>query len=426
MAINLRQMQEQRGSLMKNARTILDRAGAENRGLTNAEDQELVSSESKIDALNRSIDGEMRQIARESGTTASNGGIGDMDLSGYSITRAIRQAGQGRLDGLEAEVSQEHERRSGSAPAGFFVPHSALIEQRGMSVGNDSGIYGGNTVAKRVDSFIEALRPMLACARAGATIMSGLTSNVGIPRHKAASTATWKGETAELDEATPEIEEVLLQPKRIGAWTKLSKQLIVQSSPDVEAFVRRDLIEAIAVGFDYAAINGTGADDQPTGILATSGIGDVAGGTNGLAPTWAHISALVAAVANANALAGKPGFVFSTKVESKLRSTVKVTSTDSKMILEEGQTTLSGQPWLSSNNAPDDLDKGSAEGICSAILFGNWEDLILASFGHAADLVVDPFTLATSGQTRIVIQSLADIGIRRAASFAAMKDALTA
>ncbi len=348
------------------------------------------------------------------------------DMSRYSVCRAIHMAGQGRLDGLEAEISQELARSSGKAPSGFYLPHSVLIQDRAMSVTGDAGVYGANAVATTLGGFIDALRPMLVCAQAGATIMSGLTSNVGLPRHKAASTATWKSENAELDEKTQEIEQLLLTPKRIGAWTKLSKQLVVQSSPDVETFVRRDLMEAIAVGFDYAAINGTGTSDQPRGILATTGIGAVAGGTNGLAPTFAHLTALVAAVANANALAGRPGFVFSTKVESKLRSTAKISGTDSRMVLEEIQTTLAGQPWYSSNNAPDNLVKGSSGAVCSALIFGNWQDLVLASFGGGVDVVVDPYTLATTGQTRVVVNSLADVGIRRPASFAAMKDALCA
>jgi HK97 family phage major capsid protein len=256
--------------------------------------------------------------------------------------------------------------------------------------------------------------------------MSGLTSNVALPRQSAASTATWKPETGDLDERTPAIDQVSLTPKRIGAWTKFSKQLVVQSSPDVEAFVRRDLMEAVAIGFDYAAIAGTGADDQPTGILNTSGIGSVVGGTNGAAPTWAHIVALMAAVANANAAGGQAGYLFSTKIEAKLRNTVKVASTDSRMILEDGQTTLSGKKWEASNNVPDNLTKGSATAICSAIIFGNWADVILASFGNGVDMIVDPYTLATSGQTRVVVNSLCDVGIRRPASFAAMKDALSA
>ncbi len=55
---------------------------------------------------------------------------------------------------------------------------------------------------------------------------------------------------------------------------------------------------------------------------------------------------------------------------------------------------------------------------------GNWEDVVLASFGFGVDVIVDPFTLATSGLTRVVVDSLCDVGIRRATSFAAMRDAL--
>jgi HK97 family phage major capsid protein len=373
-----------------------------------------------------------RQSSFTPGTPSNNyGGNGNarggLDLGRYSLCRAIHSAGQGRLDGLEAEVSQELARSMGKSPDGFFVPHGILIGQRaGLSVTGDSGDYGGNTVGLMIGGFIDALRPMLAVAQAGATVMSGLTGNVGLPRHVAASTASWKGEVAELDEKSQEIDQVLLTPKRVGAWTKFSKQLVAQSSHDVENFVRMDLLAAVAVAFDLAAIAGTGADSQPTGILNTSGIGSVAGGTNGLAPTWAHLVALMSAVANANAAGARSSFLFSTKVEGKLRNTVKVASTDSKMILEDGQTSLVGKPWVASNNVPDNLTKGTSSGVCSAIIFGNFADVVLASFGAGTDVVVDPYSLATSGQVKVVVNSYCDVGIRRAASFAAMKDALTA
>lgn len=427
--MKLKEMKEKRGSLMKEADLITTQANIERRDITSAEDHRLGAIKAEIFKIDGDIAREERGLQFEADRFRQ--GPDErlaFDHSAYSLCRAMRGASIGRLDGYEAEISQEIARRSGKAPDGFFVPHSALIEQRsGMSVTGDSGAKGGNNVGLQIMGFIDALRPMLAVARAGATVMSGLTSNVGIPRHAAASTASWKAETGELDESTPDIEQLELTPKRIGSWTKLSKQLIAQSSPDVEAFVRNDLMAAIATGFDAAAISGTGASNQPTGILATSGIGNVAGGTNGLAPTWANLVALVSAVNNANAAGGRPGFLFSTKVEGKLRSTLKVSGgSSSVMILEDGQTTLVGQPWMASNNVPDNLTKGTASGICSALIYGNWADVILASFGDGVDVIVDPFTLATSGQTRVVVQSLCDVGIRRAASFAAMKDALTA
>jgi HK97 family phage major capsid protein len=64
--------------------------------------------------------------------------------------------------------------------------------------------------------------------------------------------------------------------------------------------VQGDLALILALAIQAAAIKG-GGSNQPTGILGTSGIGDVAGGTNGAQPTFANLVALETAVATANA-----------------------------------------------------------------------------------------------------------------------------
>ena len=76
--------------------------------------------------------------------------------------------------------------------------------------------------------------------------------------------------------------------------------MLLQSSPGIEEILRNDMARNIASGIDKAAIAGTGASNQPTGILSTVGIGNVPGGTDGLAPTWGNVLALIAAVQNAN------------------------------------------------------------------------------------------------------------------------------
>jgi HK97 family phage major capsid protein len=152
----------------------------------------------------------------------------------------------------------------------------------------------------------------------------------------------------------------------------------------------------------------------------------VAGGTNGLATTLTHLLSLVAAVANANADQGSTGFLVNSKVEAKLRGTPRVASTDSEMLLNDGQTTLIGRPLHVSNNVPSNLVKGSSGAVCSAIIFGNFADLVIGQWGGGIDLLVDPYTLSTSGQLRLVAQGFFDILVRRAESFAAQKDALTA
>jgi len=74
---------------------------------------------------------------------------------------------------------------------------------------------------------------------------------------------------------------------------------------------------------------------------------------------------------------------------------------------------------------PSNLTKGTASGICSAIIFGNFADLIIGMWG-GLDLMVDPYSNSTSGTVRVVALQDVDVAVRNAVSFSAMKDALTA
>jgi len=61
----------------------------------------------------------------------------------------------------------------------------------------------------------------------------------------------------------------------------MSRNLILQSSINIENFARMELIRSLAEGIDQAALYGTGANNQPTGIANYTGINEVVGGENG-------------------------------------------------------------------------------------------------------------------------------------------------
>lgn len=73
---------------------------------------------------------------------------------------------------------------------------------------------------------------------------------------------------------------------------------------------------------------------------------------------------------------------------------------------------------------PSNLTKGTSSGVCSAICYGNWADMLLFMWG-GLDLILDPYSLSTSGGKRVVALQDVDAQLRRVASFAAMQDALT-
>ena len=345
------------------------------------------------------------------------------DLSAFSIVKAIREQASGKLSGLEAEVHAEGEREAkanGLTVGGYAIP-STMMRAGEVTVTGE----GADLVATGITGFIELLRNKMIINQLGARSLMGLSSNVLIPKMTAGATGSWEGEIDANAKSTPTFGQLALSPKRVGTYTEISKKLLMQSTPDVEALIRDDLATGIALAIDLAAIHGTGANDQPTGIVATAGIGSVAGGTNGLAPAWSHIVDLETAVAVDNADVGNLSYLTNAVVRGKLKQTAKVASTDSQMIWADGATPLNGYGCGVSNQVASDLDKGTSTGVCSAIVFGDFSQLLVAGFG-GLDLVVDPYTLATTNLLKITANTYADIGVRHAESFAAMLDALTA
>lgn len=321
---------------------------------------------------------------------------------------------------FEREASDAVAAKQGRSAQGFFVP--AEVQRRDLNV--TTATAGGNTVATNLlaASFIDLLRNKMAVTDLGAQFLTGLVGNIAIPRATGGATAYWVAESGSPTESQAAFDQVTMTPKTVGAYSDISRKLLLQSSIDVEGFVRNDLATVLALAIDLAAINGSGASNQPRGVLNTSGIGDVAGGTNGLAPTWAHMVELESDIAIANADVGTMGYLTNAKVRGKLKTTSKV-SGQNGFVWEDGM--VNGYNAAVSNQVPSNLVKGASGAVCSAIIFGNWSDLIIGQWG-TLDLMVDPYSGSTSGTVRVVALQDVDIAVRNAVSFSAMLDALTA
>lgn len=384
---------------------------------------EFVQSGKSADDLKTAI---IERMANKPLETAEIG-LSQKEAKQFSFIRAINAlanpADRKAQDAaaFERECSDAFGSKMGRSAQGFYVP--VEVQKRDLTVGTAGA--GGYTVETSLlaANFIDLLRNRMMVMQMGAQMLSGLTGQIAIPRQTGGATAYWVAESGAPTESTHAFDQVTMTPKTVGAFSDISRKLLLQSSIDVEAFVRSDLATVLALAIDSAAINGTGSSNQPTGILATSGIGDVAGGTNGLAPTWAHIVELESDVAFANADVGSLGYLTNAKVRGKLKTTEKASST-AQFVWSDNASPVNGYRAGVSNQVPSNLTKGSSSGVCSAILFGNWSDLIIGNWG-TLDLIVDPYTASTSGTVRVVALQDVDIAVRHAESFSAMKDALT-
>jgi HK97 family phage major capsid protein len=306
------------------------------------------------------------------------------------------------------------------------IPTDVLLAKRDLITGTTTATSkGGNLIQTDVlgGSFIDVLRNAMVLPRLGARFMTGLQGNVAIPKRTTSVTAYWPGENTAPTEGTNVFGQVTMSPKTLAAYIDIGRRLALQSSVDVEALVRDDLAQTLAIAIDEAAI-GAAKTNGPTGLRATSGIGSVAIGTNGGAPTWASIVSLENKVEVANALTGSLAYLTNPKVRGKLKVTPKQSSGVEGNFLMGEVNALNGYPVVVSNQVPSTLTKGTASAVCSAMFFGAWGDLIVGQWG-GIELIVDPMSLSTAGATRIVALAELDVCVRHAESFAACLDYTT-
>lgn len=347
----------------------------------------------------------------------------------YSLGRMIQAqiTGDWRKAGLEREINDEIAKRVGREAEGVYVPDFAW-QQRGPLATGATGASASEVVfddfvptVHRGDMFIEALRARQVLSGLGATYMTGLTNRVKMPKLATGANAAFVEELGDVADGAGTDGGVTLQPRTMGAFVDMSRQLMMESVPAIEQIIQQDLLASAADRLEFYAIQGSGSGGQPTGILNTSGINnlDISAGTDVDALTWADIINLVKLVEEDNGIVNPnaAGFLSHPAVKAKLASTAKVASTDSVMIMNDPWNNLYGYNAAFTSNVPTDLDPGDAGNDASALIFGDFSQLIIAQFG-APSILIDPYTNSRSGAVRMVLHADLDVGVRNAVSFA--------
>jgi HK97 family phage major capsid protein len=357
--------------------------------------------------------------------------ITDAERRGYNLQSVLKALHDpqlyGRAAGLEHDISKRARQAGfgGQRDEGIFVPFDVLT--RDLVVGTPSA--GGNLVATDVlrDKLIDLLRPASVSIAAGAEVLSGLSGNVLIPRMTGGAVVQWVGENVAPAESQQAFDQVAMSPKTAAGYVDFTRRLFLQTGGDVQRFVARDLMAGISTAIDQAAILGAGTGNQPRGLLSTPGIGSVQGGTNGAAPTYDNIVDLESTVANQNTLMERPAYVTNSRVRARLERTQKFIGTNGDPVwLSSGDADMvKGRRAYVSNSVPNNLTKGTSVGVCSAILYGNWSDLLIGLWGEGITLMVDPYTQSTTGGVRTVVMVDCDVAVRYPTSFSSMQDALT-
>lgn len=372
----------------------------ETRAAKIAELRKVTDNPERFDALEaevRALDKQIKQAATlaefERQAEAKPDARLENEIRDYSVAKAIRESVAGNLTGREAEVSAELGK--GREVRGVMVPTSAIFgEQRAMLTSGSAG----NTVATAMGGLIDRLRPVLAVQGMGATIISGLTGNLDLPRLTAGPTAYWVAEDGAPTASDSTFDKVSLAPKTVAGEMYLSRRLTLQNGVALENVLRNDLAFILAQALDKAAIQG-GGTNEPDGILSVITENATA------ATALSDIAADLIAALEIDDVTGTTGFLTNAALMATVR---KVKDTTGRVI--PASEIFHGERVVSSNNVP----VVAAE---NPLIFGAWSNLVLGMWS-GVDILANPYSDASKGGLRLHAFLDADIAIRHIEAFA--------
>ena len=190
----------------------------------------------------------------------------------YSISNAIRGCIEPRFRGLEAEISQDLQRNQDlKSEHGIIIPTDQVINTRSMTVGNLGGNVSDISDSTKLIPFVQRKG---IYGDIGLSIFNNFASDVKIPKGTSSATTEFLNldGTDSIDEGTPTMSSVAFSPKSLGCFTQITHKLALQSSVDMDSYLRNLMGESIANQLDLAVIHGSGSSNQPTGMLNATGI----------------------------------------------------------------------------------------------------------------------------------------------------------
>lgn len=308
----------------------------------------------------------------------------------FSLLKAIKAVAENRnIDDVTAAVNNagmKEMRKAGLNTIGqIYLP----TEKRAVSVASE----GVDVVATDLYDIIEPLRAKNVLLNAGAKFYTGLSNNVQLPVMTGANVG-WAGEVGEVAGNTA-FNNVQLTPKRLTAFVDISKMLLAQDSIGVENAIRMDLINAINSKIE-STILGSGAKT----------VGSPAGMFNGKTPVkitdFEGLVGLEALVEEKNVL-GDIAYIASPSAKASFRNMMKGSKGTAQLAYIDSS--LDGTPVYSTSNV-----------AANQFIVGDFSNLAIGQFG-GIDITVDPFSKASTGMVRLVVNAYFDATMIRPEAF---------
>ena len=296
----------------------------------------------------------------------------------FNLVMAIRQAGQGNLQGVEKEIHDigvEEYRKAGKTPSGQSIIIPSYFFMTKEERATETTTTGTSFIPNLVDP-ITFTPPQPTYQALGARTLR-LTSGTVKLNFSKGKDAAFYAEGASALETNETRATAVLSARRVQGWKPYSNEFLAENvvMPQIVA----DMSGAIGRAISTEAFVVTTAVNE---INATIG-----------ALTYANTIALEGVVEGDNFM--RDGYVFDRALYTSLRTRSKDTG--------------SGQFIVMNNNIDGVPAIGSSLQASGAVVYGDWAGGCHVGLWSGIELIVDPYTLADAGETKITFSQLADV-----------------
>lgn len=386
--MNKLELIEKRNQYKADIESILSAGESEMRKLNDGETADIAEKRKQIEDIDIKLV-ELEKLNEKLNKKDKN--KFERKMEKFSLLKTINAIANNQpLDDRALEViaqGKEEMRASGVSHQGQIqIPVS---EGRSLTVTAENEV-----VAEDKMNIMPALRNQSVLGVLGATFLTGLRGDVSIPKYSG-SAVTWEGETASAKDGEGTIDSVKYSPKRLTAKIDISKQFLIQDSVGAEEMLKSDLVNAIMEKLEATLLgDAAGTATMPAGLF------------NIVTPS-ASVDSYIKVVElesqlESNKVLGEVKFAVSPSAKAKYKTTP--TFAGGNQSIAQGAE-IDGITYHSTGNIP-----------MNHIALGKWSDYVIAQFG-GFDLTIDPYSQASNGMVRIVINAYFDGKPRRNESF---------
>jgi HK97 family phage major capsid protein len=346
------------------ADTILERARAEARDLTDDEaadhQAQVVAEREAVDAIDAERD---REVAELRAATVRQ----PTDPAAPVLTREQSVSdwlhARGAFDQADQPASFGNYLRGMATGRWDGADHERALAE--ATIGAGGALVPAPLSARVIDLARNATRVF----QAGAVTVPMTSSTLALARLTSEGTPAWKSENAAITAGDMVFDRVTFTARTLVRSILLSVELFEDADPGSEDVIARAFAGQMAVELDRVALRGTGTAPEPRGVLNQSGVTTTTHGVNGAVIAnydfWLDAKGVV--------LSGnfEPGAHIQAPRSSTSLSKLKEATTNAYMAPPAGML-----PMLTTKSIPITLTVGTSTD-CSEVYTGQWDQLLI-------------------------------------------------